>query len=158
MSVQTAAGTKLYISASQPATFDETGYDTLFTTVPIPPELGEITGGLDWGRVFQLVTHNPVGSRGTQKFKGSFDEGSMTLSLAYDSANAGQEVAYDAADSDDDHSFMLELPDGERFFFQAKVMSFKVGAPDVNSMVTASIEIQITTNSAGVGIIRSLVV
>lgn len=156
MGIQTAAGTKLFISASQPASFDGAGYNTLFTTVPVPPELGEITSGLDWGRVYQLVNHNPVGSRGTQKFKGGFDEGSMTLGLAYDSADSGQDVAYDAKDSDADHSFMIVLPDGEKFYFQAKVMSFKVGAPDVNSMVAATIEIQITTNSAGVGIVRTL--
>ena len=70
MTVRTSAGTTLKVSASAPATFDKAGYSALtFTAV------GEITDLGEFGREYALVTHNPVGTRGTQKFKGSFNEG-----------------------------------------------------------------------------------
>ena len=152
MTVRTSAGTTLRISASAPATYDETGYNDLFTASPTPPLIGEIT---DLGE-FALVTHNPVGSRGTQKFKGSFNEGVMTMSLGLDTDDAGQIIAKTASLSDLDFSFMVTTQNLDRYFFQAKVMSFKVGIGGVDQITTATVTVEITTNSAGIGIVESL--
>ena len=156
MTVRTSAGTTLRISASAPATYDETGYNDLFTASPTPPIVGEITDLGEFGREFALVTHNPVGSRGTQKFKGSFNEGVMTMSLGLDTDDAGQIVAKTASLSDLDFSFMVTTQNLDRYFFQAKVMSFKVGIGGVDQITTATVTVEITTNSAGVGIVESL--
>ena len=156
MTVRTSAGTTLRISASAPATFDETGYNDLFTASPTPPIVGEITDLGEFGREFALVTHNPVGSRGTQKFKGSFNEGTMTLSLGLDTDDAGQIIAKTASLSDLDFSFMVTTQNLDRYFFQAKVMSFKVGVGGVDQITTATVTLEITTNSVGVGIVESL--
>lgn len=156
MTVRTSAGTTLRISASAPVTFDGSGYNTLFTDSPPPPLVGEITDLGEFGREFALVTHNPVGSRGTQKFKGSFNEGTMTLSLGLDTDDAGQILMKAASISDNDYSFMVTTQNGDKYYFQAKVMSWKVGVGGVDQITTATATLELTTNSAGVGIVESL--
>jgi hypothetical protein len=118
--------------------------------------VGEITDLGEFGREFALVTHNPVGSRGTQKFKGSFNEGTMSLSLGLDTDDAGQIVMKAASLSDNNFSFMVTTQGGDRYFFQAKVMSFKVAVGSVDSITTATTSLELTVNAAGVGIVESL--
>ena len=156
MTVRTSAGTTLKVTASQPATYTTSGYNTLFTASPVPATVGEITDLGEFGREFALVTHNPVGTRGTQKFKGSFNEGTMTLSLGLDTDDAGQIIMKAASLSDADYSFMVTTQNGDRYFFQAKVMSFKVAVGSVDSITTATCALEISTNSAGVGIVESM--
>lgn len=156
MTVRTSAGTTLKVTASVPATFDAAGYNSLFTASPVPPAVGEVTDLGEFGREFQLVTHNPVGTRGTQKFKGSFNEGTMSLSLGLDTDDAGQIVMKAASLSDANYSFMVTTQNGDKYFFQAKVMSFKVGIGSVDSITTATATLELTTNAAGVGIVESL--
>jgi hypothetical protein len=156
MTVRTSAGTTLKVTASAPATFNSAGYTTLFTASPVPATVGEITDLGEFGREFALVTHNPVGTRGTQKFKGSFNEGTMTLSLGLDTDDAGQIIMKAASLSDNDYSFMVTTQNGDKYFFQAKVMSFKVAVGSVDSITTATCSLEISTNSAGVGIVESM--
>lgn len=148
MAVQSTAGSTLGISAGIPASYNVTGYEALtFTTI------GEITDLGEFGRVYNLIKHNPVGNRGTVKLKGSFDEGQMNLQLGLDYADAGQELAMEAAVSDADYSFMLTLQDGSKEYFQAKVMSFKKSPGNVDSITAASIQLELTTGPGGEGIV-----
>lgn len=156
MTVSTSAGTTLRVSSTAPATFTSSGYNDLFTASPNPPLVGEVTDLGEFGREFALVTHNPVGTRGTQKFKGSFNDGTMTLSLGLDTDDSGQIVMKAASLSDDDFYFQVTTQNGDKYFIQAKVMSFKVGVGSVDSITTATVTLEITTNSAGVGIVESL--
>lgn len=151
MTVHTSAGTTIKLSASTPATFDTTGYAALTYTA-----LGEVTDLGEFGREYALVTHNPVGSRGTVKKKGSFNEGTMTLQLGLDTDDAGQILAKSASLSDNDYSFVVETQNGDKYYFQAQVMSFKVGVGSVDSITSATISLELTTNSAGVGVVESL--
>jgi hypothetical protein len=153
MTVHTSAGSTLSISSGNPATYDASGYGTLFGT---PVNVGEITDLGEFGREFALVTHMPVGSRGTQKFKGSFNEGTMSVSLGLDTDDAGQIVMKAASLSDDNYSFMVTTQNGDKYYFQAKVMSFKVGVAGVDSITTATSTLELTSTSAGVGIVESL--
>lgn len=151
MTVRTSAGTTLKVSASAPATFDVAGYSALtFTAV------GEITDLGEFGREYALVTHNPVGSRGTQKFKGSFNEGTMNLSLGLDTDDAGQVLMKAASLSDTPYSFEVTTQNGDTYYFQAMVMSFKVGVGSVDSITTATCRLELTTSSGGVGIVEDL--
>jgi len=156
MTVRTSAGTTLRVTSSAPSTYDASGYNTLFTASPVPALVGEITDLGEFGREFALVTHNPVGTRGTQKFKGSFNEGTMTLSLGLDTDDAGQIVMKAASLSDNSYSFQVVTQNGDKYYFQAKVMSWKVGVGGVDSITTATCTIELTTNSAGVGVVESL--
>lgn len=151
MTVHTSAGSTLKISAGAPATFNAAGYGALtFTSV------GEITDLGEFGREFTLVTHNPVGSRGTQKFKGSYNEGTMNLSLGLDTDDAGQVLMKAASLSDSAYSFEVTTQNGDVYYFQAMVMSFKVGVGSVDSITTATCTLELTTSAGGVGIVEDL--
>lgn len=151
MAVRTSAGSKFSISAGVPATFDATGYAALTYTV-----VGEITDFGEFGREYTLVTHNPVSTRGTAKFKGSFNEGAMTLQLGLDTDDAGQILCKTASKSDADYAVTVETQNGDKYYFQCKVMSFKVGVGDVNKITSATIMVEITTSPTGVGIVEAL--
>lgn len=148
MTVQTTAGSTLGIVAAAPATFDVTGYEAL-TFVNI----GEITDLGEFGREYALVTHNPIGSRGTQKLKGSFNEGTMTLQLGLDESDAGQDLLQTAVDDDASYSFCVTLQDGSKYYFRALAMSFKRQPGSVDQVTAATCTLEITTNSAGVGVV-----
>ena len=128
MTVRTSAGTTLKVSASSPATFDPTGYNALTMTV-----VGEVSDLGEFGREFNLVTFNPVGSRGVVKKKGSFNQGTMTIQMGLDTTQ-----------------------NGDKYYFQAQVMSFKVNVGSVDQITTATVTLELTTNSAGVGIVEVL--
>lgn len=151
MAIGTVAGTAVSISAAAPATFDTTGYAALTWTV-----VGNIEDGGEHGREYAEVTFNPIDTRGTRKFKGSFNEGSKTLSLAYDSDDAGMIVLKTALASDADFSFKVAYPGGDIDYFQAKVLTLTKATGGVDTMRMASVSLSITTNTAGVGIVEFL--
>lgn len=151
MTARTSAGSTIAISAAAPATFNDTGYAAL-TFTPI----GEVTDLGEFGREYALVTHNPLGNRGTVKRKGSFNEGTIDLKLALDTDDAGQILAKTAANSDNDHSFKVTLQNGDIFYFQGQVMSFKTQVGSVDQITGASIKIELTTAAGGIGIVEKL--
>lgn len=153
MTVRSSAGTTIHLSAGIPATFNVAGYTALTFTA-----IGEVTDLGEFGREYNLITHNPIGSRGTVKLKGSFNEGSITMQLGLDTDDAGQILAKTASQSDADYSFKITTQNGDDYFFQAKVMSFKVNVGSVDSVTSATIMLELTTNSAGVGIVEDLAV
>lgn len=158
MAAYTSAGSTLRVTATAPATFNSAGYTTIFPTTPAAgnPVIGEITDLGEFGREYALVTHNPVGNRSTQKFKGSFNEGTMNVSLALDTDDAGQIIMKTASTSDSDYYFEVKTQNGDRYWFPAKVMSWKVGVGGVDQITTATATLELTTSSGGVGIVESL--
>lgn len=151
MGIATSAGTTFKISAGTPATFDDAGYAALtFTTV------GEITDLGEFGREYALVTHQPVGSRGTQKKKGSFNQGAINLQLALDTDDAGQILCKTASQSDANYSILVTTQNGDKYYNQALVMSFKVGVGGVDSMTTATCTFELTTTKDGLGPVEVL--
>lgn len=151
MAVKTSAGALLKISAGVPATFNVAGYAALsYTTV------GEVTNIPEFGRTFALVTHKPIATRGEQKFKGGFNEGSIGVALGLDTDDAGQILMKAAALSDNLYAFSITLPSGDVYYFQGLTMSFKVNPAAVDNITTATATIELTTSSTGVGIVESL--
>lgn len=149
MTVNTTAGSTIAICAAAPATFNEAGYEALTWAL-----IGEVTDLGEFGREYALVTHNPIAKRSTVKKKGSFNEGALTLGLGLDDDDAGQEIASDAVDSDDDAYLRIILQDGTTFYMGSQVMSFKIAAGSVDQITNATINFEITTNDAGVGIVK----
>jgi hypothetical protein len=158
MAAFTSAGSTLRVTSTAPATFNSAGYGTIFPGTPAAgnPVVGEITDLGEFGREYALVTHNPVGNRSTQKFKGSFNEGTMNVSLALDTDDAGQIIMKAASLSDSDYYFEVRTQNGDKYYFPAKVMSWKVGVGSVDQITTATATLELTTNSAGVGIVEVL--
>lgn len=149
MTVRTTAGTTIGIVAGQPATFDIAGYTALAFV-----NIGEVTDLGEFGREYNLVTHNPIGTRATVKKKGSYNEGSIQLQLGLDPDDAGQNLAKTASKSDDDYSFCVTLQSGDKYFFQAQVMSFKIGAGNVDQITAATITLELTSSKTGVGVVE----
>lgn len=145
MTAMPSAGTTLGISAGSPATFDEVGFEALtFTT------LGEITDiGGDIGRVYNLVTHNPLATRSTNKYKGSYNSGSMTLTLALDADDAGQIIAAAALNSDSAYSFKITRNDATVRYFRGMVMSFPENYGGVDAINTRTMTVEITADDSG---------
>lgn len=149
MGVQTVAGSKIGISKPLPATFNKAGYAALTFA-----DIGEITNGGSHGRTYAAVNHSPIGSRGTQKFKGSFNEGQKTIQLAVDAEDPGQVVVKEALDDDADYAFSVTYQDGSIDYFLAKVMSWSKSTESVDSMYSASISLELSTAKDGTGIIE----
>lgn len=149
MSAQTVAGTTIGISAALPATYNEAGYDALTFT-----KIGEITDGGSHGRTYAVVNHNPIDTRGTQKYKGSFNEGQKTIQLAVDPEDAGQLIVKTALDDDSPYAFCVTYQDGSKDYFLGMVTSWSKSTTTVDSMYTASIGLELTTAKDGTGIIE----
>lgn len=136
--VFTSAGTTLEVSASLPASYDGTGFAALTFT-----EVGEITDMGEYGRQYNLVTHNPLNNRRTVKRKGSYNDGSLALQLARVPADAGQLILFNAVDSDESVSCKVTLQDGTIQYFTAQVMSYTTGVGSVDQITNAACTLEI---------------
>lgn len=137
MVARTSAGTTVAIgpapSTNDLAGFDAVSYDTI----------GEVTDAGEYGKVFNLVTHNPLATRQTKKFKGSFNNGAITLQLAIDESDVGQGAAEDAVESDLSFSIKITKQNGSIDYFTAQVMSFTTSIGSVDSIESGSIQLEI---------------
>ena len=135
----TSAGTTIGIVADEPSTYDPTGFEALTFEL-----IGEVTDLGEFGREYSLVTHNPLGDRQTVKRKGSYNDGSISMTVARVPSDAGQTLLQDALDSDDNYSFNVTLQDGTELYFAAQVMSYTSNVGSVDQITTASVTIEIT--------------
>lgn len=148
MAIQSVAGASIAISAALPATFNAAGYDALtFTNV------GEVTDLGEFGRVYELIRHNPINTRATRKLKGSYDEGQISMVVGLDMDDAGQALCDTASRSDADYSFRIVDQEGNQYYFLAKVMSFRRRFGTVNNIVSATIMLELSSSSTGVGVV-----
>jgi len=141
MTVRTSAGSSLAISSGTPATQDVAGFSALtYTTI------GEITNMGELGKVFNVVKHNPITNRRTQKFKGSYDQGTMALTMGRDTTDAGQAALNTALASDSSYAFLLTLQGGHQMYFQAIVTDYKTNVGSVDQITAASTSLDITSD------------
>ncbi len=144
MPVITAAGSILSIGSDVIAAPDATvdTYTLISEVVNIPA----------FGREYELITHNPIDNRKTFKFKGAFNDGSFELQIGRDFADTGQAAALVALDSDLTFNFRLTLNDDPddgsgsaptTFFIPCKLMSFPTVLDSVNSIVGATIRLEV---------------
>jgi hypothetical protein len=145
MAVQTTAGTIIAVDNALPATYDQAGFEALsYDTVGEIIEIGE------FGKEYALVTLNTLEDRKTQKFKGSYNNGSIGLQLAIDTADTGQTTMKALRDLDTSGSFKVTYQDSTVDYFTGKVMSYKknVGASD--SILSASVTVEIDSDVVNV--------
>ena len=144
MAFETAAGTVLKCATGVPATFDASGYGAVTYT-----NIGEITNAGEFvGKVYNLVTHSPLSSRGVKKGKGSYNNGQVSPDIAFDFADAGQVLLTAAADADDDATatltFELTTQSGHVVYFQGLVMSNPMTVGENDSVVMGKPMIEVT--------------
>lgn len=139
MTVMTTAGSQFKISASLPATYDAAGYNALTYTL-----VGEVTDMGEVGREYNIVNHNPISNRKTQKIKGSYNPGDITLQYGRDYTDAGQTLLAAAAASDNAYSVQITLQNGKKLYFTALMTSFKTNMGGVDQITggTANLTLQ----------------
>lgn len=137
MTARTSAGTQIAIGAA-PATYDALGFGAVTFS-----QIGEVTDAGEYGKVYNLVTHNPLADRQTKKYKGSYNNGSITLQLAIDESDVGQIAAVAALDSDDSYSIEVTKQNGAIDYFTAQVMSFTTSVGSVDSIESGSIQLEL---------------
>ena len=137
MTARTSAGTSISIGPA-PATYDAAGFGAVVVSV-----IGEVTDAGEYGKVYNLVTHNPLADRKTKKYKGSYNNGSITLQLAIDELDVGQIAAVAASDSDDSYTIKVTKQNGAVDYFTAQVMSFTTSVGSVDSIESGSIQLEI---------------
>ncbi len=95
------------------------------------------------GATSNLITHNPVSDKITRKLKGARNYGSMNLSMARDTGDAGQTLLRAAAAADGLYSFRLTLQNGAKLYFRALTMSAVTNVSGVDSItaLTANLEL-----------------
>lgn len=133
-------GTTIAISATLPATDNEAGYAAL-TFINI----GEVTEIPEFGASHDVVSHVPLATGITAKYHGAKNNGSVSLPMALDRADAGQTALKTALTGKDRVAFEVTYADGAIDYFQGKVMSFTRGA-SIGEVVTATVSVEIETD------------
>jgi len=141
-SVQTLVETTISVSASLPATFDDTGYAALTFSA-----IGEVTDWTPGGQVYNVVTSNPIAQRSTDKYKGTFNNGADSITVNRDDDDAGQVIIQAALTSDADQSFEVTYQDGTIDYFTGKVVSFDTVAGGADSIVQKTISLERTRST-----------
>jgi hypothetical protein len=146
MSTQSNSGTLFALSAAAPATYNAAGFAALTFA-----NIGEVKTGGDFGKTFQVITSQVLSRRGTTKKKGTFDAGSLNLSMELDPDDAGQVLAETAVDSDDDYSVKITLQDGTIYYLRGLVTEFvtTVGGPNDMLMGRIKVDLQAFNNATG---------
>jgi hypothetical protein len=121
MGWQTVAGTTLAVCVAAPATYDAAGYGALAWTA-----VGEITNiGGDLGKDFQTAEHAPIAQSQILQRKANYRLGQVDLDLAWDQADAGQDILRAAGDDPDDIiSVKITKQNGDFRYFTAQVLKF----------------------------------
>lgn len=148
---RTSAGTRIRITATAPNTFDAAGYEANNTFEP----LGKVENADgEFGKLFNLVTFEPLDEDGTEKLKGGSNEGNLNLQLALKETDSGQIIAETAAGSHEIYYFEIEFRNGRKRWFPALVMGFRERIGGRNDVTRAIMPLEITTVD-GVGIVKS---
>lgn len=137
------SGTVISVSAALPTTYDDnitTGFPSLTYTAT-----GEVTDIGEFGKEYNLITHNPIGDRKTYKFKGNYNNGSLSLQMASAPSDAGQAILLTALDSDISISVKITHQNGDIDYFTGKVMTYRI-AVAAESIKTASATFEIDSD------------
>lgn len=144
MAVQTSAGTTIGVSLTLPSTEDtesSTGYPSLTFAL-----IGEVESIGEYGVEYNEVTFTSLGDRKVRKLKGSYNPGTVSLTIALDGSDAGQGDVQTALDQDEDVAFAVTLQDGSIEYFSGKVMSFTTNVSSVDSITMGTVSIGINTD------------
>lgn len=133
----TSAGSKLWIGLP-PASQTLVALQAVSYT-----EVKEVVDIGEFGASYSLVTHNPLGDRITVKRKGSKNNGTLAVQMAYAPSDPGQTLLAAAVDSDSSYSYKVELQDGTEFLFTAQAMGYPIQVGGVDSITSSTCNIEI---------------
>lgn len=136
----TSAGSKIYIG-SPPA-----GYPPTLASLQAVVDYTEIAEVVDigeFGKKYNQVTHSPLSSRQIIKRRGSYDNGTATIQMAYAPADPGQVKLAAALQTDVSLSYKVVLQDLTTFFFTAQAMGNPISIGGVDSITSASCDLEV---------------
>ena len=142
MGVQTTLGAKYYTTKTAPAQYDVAGFDAIndFEEVGQVTEIGEL------GAVYEVVELKTLADGRTVKRKGTKNDGSLAMSMAYDTSDAGQvllEAGSDGADRDVLFYHKVELQDGSIKYFSGQIFSYTANVSGADEFVMSSVQIEV---------------
>jgi hypothetical protein len=136
--VVTFADAVISVSAAEPATYDQAGFEALTFT-----QIGEVISVGGRGRTYTDVSYKTLAERGTLHRKGSYDEPETTFEIGADRTDAGQIIMKAGSKSDDNHSFKIEYSNGEVDYFYGLIFSYVTNGGDADTMRMISANIRI---------------
>lgn len=132
-----SAGTTFSIASGAPATFDAAGFAAQTFDV-----IGKVKNGGEFGKQFEVISNNYLSQRGTEKRKGTWNAG--TLSLTVDvNGDDGQVACETALDSDADYTFRVVLKNGDTHYMRGIVTGFRMTIGGPNDMTSAAIGLEL---------------
>ena len=143
MSVLTSTGTIFGVAAAAPATVDAVGFAALTYL-----NVGELTEIPEYGPSAEVVTHQPLATGITEKYKGFINNGSMSIQCARDADDAGQALlalGVTGINKNVEHSFRITYQDGSIDYFTGKIFSYTKNPGGANSVVGSSVQVEINS-------------
>jgi len=142
MAIQTAAGAAIAISTTAfSGTIDAAGFGAkTYTTI------AEVTTIPSFGKTYNVINHNPLATRYTKKLKGSYNNGSVTLEYALDTADAGQALLFAAVNSDSSYAYRVTMQNGTLYYFSAQATSSPIEVGSVDSIVKGSTVLELDSD------------
>lgn len=149
MAFNTAAGSTLAISTTT-TTADDTTSQANFEALAYTP-VGEVEEIPQFGDETQIVEFIALANSRVRKRKGSKNAGNLTIPVAFDSADTGQDAMRTAAAANSAYAFRIQLNDGSdgspsaptTLFFVAYVTSDPINPGNVDNVVRQSFTLAI---------------
>ena len=147
MSIQTGAGSSIAISTTSfTGTPDAAGFGAkTYTTI------AEVTTIPAFGKTYGIVEHKPLSTRYTKKLKTSYNNGSVQLSYALDTADAGQGLLFAAVDSDSSYAYRVTMQNGTIYYFTAQAISSPIEIGTTDAIVRGTTTLELDSNVIKVG-------
>lgn len=150
MSIFSSVGTTVWVSASDPATYDGAGFAALSWAA-----CGQLTELPSFGHEASLATHTPLATGIVNKRRGSINFGSISLTMAVSNLDSGQAILRTAGEaapgSDSSVSVKVVLQNGSIQYFTAQVMSFKTNIGGADAITMAEVQLEIDNRIIKVG-------
>jgi len=136
----TSAGSSISIGAA-PASITLGAFQAVSYTI-----INEVVDIGEFGKKYNQVTHSPLSSRQIIKRKGSFDNGTISLQMAYAPSDPGQQLLGTAVSSDNSYSYKVTLQSGVNYYFTGQAMGRPISVGGVDSITSSTCDIEIDSD------------
>jgi hypothetical protein len=144
MATYTTAGSKFYIGTTAAADdLTEFQADTYIA-------VGELMNIGTFGDKSEVIEFSTISDSRIRKIKGLRDAGTLSIEVAYDSADAGQTAMRAAAASDLDYNFKIVLTDKpsptgtpSEFFLRGSVLSQEIEVGDGKTVLKQKFDVSV---------------
>ena len=114
-------------------------------------EVAELQELGEFGREYNLVTYSSLAKRGTDKFKGTYNDGSFSVPVGRDDDDPGQKLMNDALNSDNKYAFCVRFPGGTATtssgadYFVGLVTNFRSQGGGLDAILFKQLTVELTS-------------